>query len=136
MVVSFERSCQGLNKRYGTEIIVSDATKLRLDPEYFVTRPLDVVAVKGKTRAVRVHELVGFRKLIAAERLSAYSIYDRAFEEYVRGNFQAAAEGFNVCAKAFGDKDTVTLMHRDRCLRLAANPPTEDWNCTVHIEDK
>jgi hypothetical protein len=96
---------------------------------------LDVVAVKGKTRAVCVHELIGFRKMMPADRLSAYAIYDRAFEEYTRGNFQAAMEGFRVCLKALGDKDFVTAIHLERCKTLLENPPSS-WSCVIHLEEK
>jgi adenylate cyclase len=48
---------ESLNKEYGTRIIISDATRTRLQGKYTV-RALGEVTVKGKTRAVAVFEVV------------------------------------------------------------------------------
>ena len=48
---------ESLNKDYKTRIIMSDATKSRLTRTY-ETRPLGDVKVKGKTKAVAIHEIV------------------------------------------------------------------------------
>jgi adenylate cyclase len=47
---------ESLNKGYATRIIISDATRLRLKGSYDV-RPLGDVVVKGKTKAVTIHEV-------------------------------------------------------------------------------
>jgi len=48
---------ESLNKDYKTRIIISEATKTRLTRTY-ETRPLGDVKVKGKTKAVAIHEIV------------------------------------------------------------------------------
>ncbi|RKP21322.1 hypothetical protein ROZALSC1DRAFT_27251, partial [Rozella allomycis CSF55] len=48
--VNLASRLEGLNKLYGTKIIISEFTYERVRP-YFVCRPLDRVAVKGKTKA-------------------------------------------------------------------------------------
>jgi adenylate cyclase len=48
---------ESLNKEYGTRIIISDATRTRLQGKHTV-RALGDVTVKGKTRAVAVFEVV------------------------------------------------------------------------------
>ena len=42
---------------YGTRIMISHDTYLQVQ-NWFVTRPLDVVAVKGKETALKVYELI------------------------------------------------------------------------------
>jgi adenylate cyclase len=49
---------QEVDKIYHTSIIISENVYLKLGSEY-VTRPLDLVTVRGKTRQTRIHELVG-----------------------------------------------------------------------------
>ena len=44
---------ESLNKQYGTRIIISEATRERLQPADTQLRPLGDVVVKGKTRAGR-----------------------------------------------------------------------------------
>jgi adenylate cyclase len=48
---------ESLNKNYGTRIIISDSTRMRLKGDY-VFRPLGDVVVKGKTKAVPIFEVV------------------------------------------------------------------------------
>ena len=51
---------EGLNKEYGTRIMISDATYKHVS-SVFLCRPLDLVAVKGKTQPSKVYELVAHR---------------------------------------------------------------------------
>jgi adenylate cyclase len=47
---------ESLNKDYKTRIIISDATRARLEGTYDI-RPLGDVVVKGKTKPVAIFEL-------------------------------------------------------------------------------
>jgi adenylate cyclase len=49
---------ESLNKDYGTRILVSEATRAKLT-QPFATRPMGAVTVKGKSKAVLVHEVTG-----------------------------------------------------------------------------
>ena len=48
---------ESINKHYGTRVIVGEETHDAVAGR-FVSRPIDVVAVKGKTRGVRIYELL------------------------------------------------------------------------------
>ena len=48
---------ESLNKDYKTRIIISDATRSRLQGKYDI-RPLGDVVVKGKTRPVAIFEVL------------------------------------------------------------------------------
>ncbi|HOC16947.1 MAG TPA: adenylate/guanylate cyclase domain-containing protein [Vicinamibacterales bacterium] len=54
--VNLASRLESLNKQYGTSIIVSEATRARLEGDYGV-RALGEVVVKGKTRAVPIFEV-------------------------------------------------------------------------------
>jgi adenylate cyclase len=55
--VNLASRLESLNKEYGTSIIISDATRSRLEGDYKV-RPLGSAVVKGKSRPVDVFEVV------------------------------------------------------------------------------
>ena len=55
--VNLASRLEGLNKEFGTQIIISEATWLQVH-ERFQCRPLGDVRVKGKNRPVKVFELV------------------------------------------------------------------------------
>jgi adenylate cyclase len=59
--VNLASRLEGLNKQYGTRVIVSDSTREGLGDGY-ETRVLDDVRVKGKEVSVRIHELTGRRR--------------------------------------------------------------------------
>ncbi|HUF12337.1 MAG TPA: adenylate/guanylate cyclase domain-containing protein [Longimicrobiales bacterium] len=56
--VNLASRLEGLNKNYGTNIIVSEATKAAVGDDYDF-RSLDDVKVKGKEQAVQIYELMG-----------------------------------------------------------------------------
>ena len=56
--VNLASRLEGKNKDYGTEIIVSEFTKSRIDDGFEMVY-LDEVKVKGKERAVRIYEVKG-----------------------------------------------------------------------------
>ena len=58
--VNLASRLEGLNKYYGTAVLVSEQT-YREAQEVVRARPVDWVAVKGKTAAVQVYELLGLK---------------------------------------------------------------------------
>jgi hypothetical protein len=95
------------------------------------------VAVKGKSHAVKVYELVGFRKLMSHETISFYSIYERAFNELCQGNFLNAIEGFKTFTRGLGmQKDPATVKHLAACYLYQANPPGSEWTYSTQLDEK
>jgi adenylate cyclase len=119
--VNLAARLEGLNKAYGTLILVSDAVE-RVARDHFVFRQLDRVAVKGKAVAVDVYELVGTRDL-AAERVAVIRAYERALAAYFARDFAAAEAGL---AALPDDPPARVLLERCRALRAA--PPPADWD--------
>src|SRR5205823_2025739 len=58
--VNLASRVEGLNKVYGTSILITDATYIHAQTE-FLARPIDYVAVKGKRVPVQILELLGQR---------------------------------------------------------------------------
>ncbi|MBI4410179.1 MAG: adenylate/guanylate cyclase domain-containing protein, partial [Gemmatimonadetes bacterium] len=71
--VNLASRLEGLNKEYGTRIIVSETARAALGADYEV-RPLDEVKVKGKEQAVKIYELLGRRSAAAPARAVALSL--------------------------------------------------------------
>ena len=58
--VNLASRLESLNKRYATTILVAEATREAVG-DVVVARPIERVAVKGKSRSVLVYELLGLR---------------------------------------------------------------------------
>ncbi len=78
--VNIASRLEGINKAYQTSITISQTVKESLDAS-FVTRPLDIVAVKGKKQKLEIYELVGMQKEVEVAPTPAEIELCRAFTE-------------------------------------------------------
>src|SRR4029453_2428480 len=86
--VNLASRLEGLNKQYGTHILVSAAVEAEARGA-FRFRRLDRVAVKGRHEGVEIFELLGARSDVVTlpEPLQRY---ERALEAYFEKRFDAA----------------------------------------------
>jgi len=74
--VNLSSRLEGLNKDYGTHILVNETTYLAAKDSGFVFRELDLIRVKGKLQPVILYELVTFTDSLSADtqaRLDRFS---------------------------------------------------------------
>jgi adenylate cyclase len=57
--VNLSSRLEGLNKDYGTHILVNETTFVAAKDEGFLFRELDLIRVKGKLQPVTIYELIG-----------------------------------------------------------------------------
>jgi adenylate cyclase len=108
---------EGLNKHYGTSIIVSAAVREAAGAG-FTFRRLDRVSVKGKSMSLEIHELISD----ASAPLPAYAaVYEKALDAWFAGDFKQALA---LAESLPGDPPSVFLAAR--CRAFAAAPPA-DW---------
>jgi adenylate cyclase len=133
-VANLASRLEGLNKQYGTQLMISEATYEQAR-EHIVARPIDVVAVKGKRRGVRVYELLA---LVADRDAEAEAIADassRALAAYLSRQFANAVAAWDeVLARRPGDRAAQVM--RVRALQLAAAPPPPDWTGVTVATEK
>ena len=119
--VNLASRLEGLNKQYGTSIIVSEniVTQTR---EHFAFRRLDRVAVVGKMQAVEIFELLGENSEANPQREIAAN-YERAFAAYLARDFATASA---ILEKQTADAPSAMLL--TRCRAFESEPPPLDWN--------
>ena len=117
---------EGLNKQFGTSLMISEAT-FDAARAQIVARPLDVVAVKGKSRGVRVYELLAMTsdQDVAAATLAADAT--SALDAYLARDFAGAIAA---CDRILGHTpdDKPALLLRGRAVAFSAAPPPVDWS--------
>jgi adenylate cyclase len=122
--VNLAARLEGLNKQYGTTILVSAAVEQAARAE-FAFRRIDRVAVKGKHLAVDVFELLEAPVASAAP-------YEAALECYFAGRFADALVTLEpLCAT-----DSPSRVLADRCRRLVTTPPPADWDGVFVAKEK
>ncbi len=123
---------EGLNKYYGTEILIGEATYREARPAV-LARPVDWVSVKGKTEAVQIYELLGLRDETRAVAEDLAEVSDRALTLYRRRDWAGAIRNFEQAIRLRSD-DGPARMLIARCRRYQAQTPAEDWD-GVHRMD-
>jgi adenylate cyclase len=118
--VNLASRLEGLNKQYGTTVLVSEAVRDEARSA-FDFRLVDVVAVKGRSRGVRVYELLG--RLAAGADRGRERAYERALERYWARDFMGA---LSILDTLTADAPSRVLAERARA--LAANPPPAEWD--------
>lgn len=124
---------EGLNKYYGTNILVSGNTYEKVKGK-FICRELDEVSVKGKDKPVKMFELLCEAGDALDENTEAKIInYAEALNIYKIGDFSAAENIFKELYSTYNDK-TSKLM-AERCSLLIKEPPS-DWKGVWKMDAK
>lgn len=128
--VNLASRLEGLNKFYGTSIIVSHPI-YESAKDHFDFRALDLVAVKGKSEGVMIYELVAEKGRADEETRGTISNYERAFEAYRRKEF-ATAE--SILKNQISDAPSKALL--ERCRELIEHPPKDPWTGIYALSQK
>jgi adenylate cyclase len=123
--VNLASRLETLNKEYGTSITASESIYEHAC-QAFDFRLLDIVAVKGKSAAIKVYELLGATDTAAGKRRFVED-YETAFGAYLARDFVRAVE-----ILSRNETDSPSVVLRKRCENFLRAPPPSDWQ-GVHI---
>jgi len=126
--VNLASRLEGLNKLYGTAIIVSRNIADRAC-DHFDFRLLDRVAVKGKVNAIEIYELLGIK--CQGLRTEAVLAYETAFAAYAAGDFARAVPILEAHRE---DPPSAVLLRR--CRDFMEDPPPADWGGVYSVSSK
>ncbi|OGQ60280.1 MAG: hypothetical protein A3J24_06770 [Deltaproteobacteria bacterium RIFCSPLOWO2_02_FULL_53_8] len=116
---------EGLNKEYGTHIIVPKFTYLDVKAE-FVLRELDYVRVKGKDQPIQIFELMGYKTNTIHQRVA--NLFEQGLAAYRQQLWTMADKFFNdALALAQNDGPSKIFIARIAALREDEKLP-RDWD--------
>jgi len=133
---------KGLNSRYQTQTLVSsnvlaeDKNRAKL---LTITRPVDCVAVKGKSEPTTVHQVIGYNGHHDPQMTQAAKIHTEAFELYQARHFKEAMEKFSEVSglyKSRGETDEPSRLLEQRCVAYLKDPPPADWDGVDRLNKK
>jgi len=131
--VNLASRLEGINKQYGTRIVLSEFTYERVK-EAFTCREIDWVRVKGKSKPVKIYELLkeGALAAPAAEHLK---VYRQAYSLYRSQNWLEAQEQFSRSLD-LDPEDHVSRMFLERCAQALESPPDSGWDGVFEMKTK
>lgn len=127
-----------LNKDFGSRVAVAASTRAEAEaqrPGEFVFRRLARVALKGRTAPLDVHELVGSRDAVPAERIEAIRLFEQGLDLFFERRFAAARELFGQ-ALARSPHDGAARRYLTQCAAYEEAPPAPDWQGVYVQESK
>ncbi len=133
--VNLASRLEGVNKHYGTSIMIADSTLQRLPQGTFVTREVDLIKVKGKHKTVKIHEVLP-RAAGQKHPLEDFiKIFKEGLNQYYARHWDEAIIRFeDVLKRAKKDKTSEEFI--ERCRYYKDNPPEADWDGSWEMKSK
>ncbi len=123
--VNLSSRLEGINKEYGTHIVISEFTYEVVKEEVFC-RELDAVRVKGKKLPVKIYELICERK-DAAEHEEYIGRFHAGLAHYKAARWDEGIAAFKSVLEIRPD-DPPAKLYIQRCQDLKENPPEGEWD--------
>jgi adenylate cyclase len=94
-------------------------------------RELDLVAVKGKDKAVRVFEVLDLKDKAPAEMIATARRFEEGLALYRAGKFSEAKAIFTELSD-----DPPSKLYVERCTYFESHPPGDGWDGVWHMKEK
>jgi adenylate cyclase len=131
--VNLASRLEGINKQYGTRIILSEMTYAEVK-DNFICREVDWVRVKGKVLPVKIFELMAEEKASAsvAETLKWFR---EGYEHYHGKAWQNGLQSFSKVLD-LNPTDSVAKLYVQRCQDYLLEPPEDGWDGVFVMKTK
>ena len=131
--VNLASRLEGVNKLFGTHVIISEHT-LALTGKRFLCRRLGKVQVKGKSEVTIIYELLGDNALLDMADYGWLQDFEHGLALYEKGDFSAAIQALETLAsKPLEDPPSANIIAR--CREYLKDPP-EAWNGVYVLHGK
>ncbi len=150
--VNLASRLEGTSKQYGTDLVISDNT-YQPYKEWLWVRELDLITVKGKSKPVRIYELLGFKEGVLKQELTdrqhqIVGHYHQGREYYLRPSKEknltddSIKEAFALAEAQFKEvlkidpNNKAAKLHLGRCQLFQTELPSKDWDGVWKLTEK
>ena len=130
--VNLASRLEGINKYYGTEIVISSVTH-DLIKDSFECRLLDKITVKGKTEPLFIYELLAEKDKLDQNILKVYKAYEKGLKYYFAQDWDNCIKYMSAVARRLKDKAATVIKERAETFKV--NPP-ENWDGVYAFDKK
>jgi adenylate cyclase len=132
--VNLAARLEGLNKEYGTQILISEFTRRALRDDPFIFREIDFIRVKGKLQPGTIYEILGPRaKENSGEELVAH--FSIAREAYKHRDWRTARTAWRAILERWPE-DGPSRVFVARCEEYIAEEPPVEWDGVYAMKHK
>lgn len=133
--VNLASRLESASKAYSARILVSESTVSRLRGIYRL-REVDLVTVKGKTKPIRIIEILDYHDNSTFPNLmDVVHYFNEGVQHYKAAGWHAASQRFKRCLQ-LNPGDALSQTYVERCQVMAANPPKRDWDGVWVMKEK
>ena len=132
--VNLAARLEGVNKRYGTWLLMSEST-YDTGGKDFATRRLDRVRVVGINTPVRLFELVEEKSKLSSAKKEIIEIFDEGLTIFEERDWKKA-QGYFKKALDVDPEDGPAKYYLERCENYAKKPPRKDWDGVYNLTEK
>jgi adenylate cyclase len=130
--VNLSSRLEGLNKDYGTHILVNETTYTAAKDDGFLFRELDLIRVKGKLQPVTIYELIGHAGQPSfygapEEVRSRLELFQMARALYCQRNWADAQKSFQAILDKWPDEGP-SRAYWKRCQDYLFDEPPSGWD--------
>jgi adenylate cyclase len=125
---------EGANKHFGTRILISGET-YRAARSKIEVREIDLITVKGKTKPVRVYELLTKKGKLTKGRKELVKIFADGLKAYRAQKWAEAEKHFKAVLK-LDKKDGPSKTYLVRCKELNKAKLPKNWNGVYALSEK
>jgi adenylate cyclase len=129
--VNLASRLEGVNKQYGTWILVSETTFLEGGAS-FAARRLDMVRVVGIQEPVRLYELVDEKREISSSMEEALEIFDEGLQLFEQREWKKARDYFRQVLDIV-PQDGPSQFYIERCDKFVKKAPPESWDGVFNL---
>jgi adenylate cyclase len=133
--VNLASRLEAVNKVYGTEIIIGEATH-RAAGAAIRTRELDSVAVYGRIGATAIFELLGMVEAGGLAPEPWVARYEAGLTAYRAQRWAEAIAAFEAVIATRPGGDAPAAMLLQRCRYFLTDPPPGDWTAVTVMGEK
>src|SRR5579862_371348 len=132
--VNLASRLEGLNKEYGTTILISESTCMDIADPRMIIREIDFIRVVGKSVPVTIFEILS-EQAASNDGKSLVEVFARGQKAYKQRDWRAAGQAFEQILDRWPDDGPARIFLR-RCEEYLSEEPEADWDGVYVMKHK
>ena len=132
--VNLANRLEGVNKYYGTQILISEKTYL-LIKDMFLARDIDIIRVVGNSKPIKVYELVAEKGQIDGRKAELLEHCKAGVHAYRARQWGKAISCFTQVLQ-LEPEDGPAKVYVKRCQEYQQASPAQDWDGVYNLTTK